>query len=330
VPVVNNQQDGFMRQENMKGRINYSPNSLGGGCPFAAGADMGAFVHHTEKMDGHKIKARSESFGDHYTQATLFYRSMSVTEQQHMIEGFHFELGKVEHMHIRERMVDHLARIDSGLAEKVALGIGVKAPAGIKMAGPLEANKNKKRVEIAPSLRTIEREENKISLKGRKVAILLEDGFDGTIVADLKKAIEKEGAMCEVVSKNHGKRKAENGSDVTTDKNHITTASLMYDAVFVPGGRKSVDKMKSMGDVLHFIKEAYKHCKPIAAIGEGAELVESCNLPELLVFDVVSTDKGVVTSKDASKGKELITQFKDAMLQHRFWEREKSKDQIPA
>lgn len=301
VPVVNNQQDGYMRQDNMKGRINYSPNSLGGGCPFAAGADMGAFTHYAEKMDGHKVKARSESFGDHYTQARLFYKSMTEVEQEHIVEGFHFELGKVEHMHIRERMVDHLARIDPELAEKVAKGIGVKTPKDVAPAQPLEANKDKKRVEQAPSLRTIANPNYPAGVKGRKVAVLVEDGFDGSVVADLKKALEKEGAMCEVVSKNHGMRTAEKGSDIKTDKNHITTASLMYDAVFIPGGRKSTDQMKMMGDALLFIKEAYKHGKPIAALGEGTELIEACQLQDAALSDSPAADKGVVASRDAKK-----------------------------
>ena len=328
VPVVNNQQDGYMRQSNPKGRINYSPNSLGGGCPFAAGIDQGAFVHYTERIDGHKIKERSESFGDHYSQAQLFYRSMSEIEQQHMIEGFHFELGKVEHEYIRERIVGHLARIDADLAEKVAMGIGVKVPENISPAPPPQANK--RRVDIAPSLRTIDRENNRISLKGRKVAILVEDGFDGNVVAQLKKEMEKDGALCEVVAKNHGLRKAIKGDDVKVDKNHVTTASLMYDAVFVPGGDKAVEKMMHMGDVLHFIKEAYKHCKTIAAVGAGTALIEACQLPELLVFDKVSTDKGVVSSKDEGDINKVIEQFKKAMLKHRHWEREKHKDMIPA
>ncbi|NTS43500.1 catalase [Flavisolibacter sp. BT320] len=330
VPVVNNQQDGYMRQENRKGRVNYSPNSLGGGCPFAAGADAGAFSHYAERIDGHKIKQRSESFGDHYTQAQLFYRSMTDTEKQHIVEGFHFELGKVDHMHIRERMVDHLAKIDADLAQKVATGIGVKPPSGLQVAEPLPANKDKKSVALSPALRTIGFEQNPVILKGRKVAILAEDGVDGNVVASLKTALEKEGASCEVVSKNHGTRKAEKGPDVKTDKNHITTASLVYDALFVPGGRGSVDKMKGMGDAIHFVREAYKYGKPIAAIGEGVELIEACGLPELSVFDKLGTDKGVVTARSQNKSKEVINEFLTAMLQHRHWEREVNKDMIPA
>ncbi|HEY1020842.1 MAG TPA: DJ-1/PfpI family protein, partial [Flavisolibacter sp.] len=138
------------------------------------------------------------------------------------------------------------------------------------------------------------------------------------------------GAICEVISKNHGTRKASKGSDVKTDKNHATTASLVYDAVFVPGGEESVGKLKMMGDAIHFIREAYKYGKPIAAVGEGVELIEACTLPELSVFDDAGTDKGVVTARNIKNGKDVISAFLQQMLQHRNWEREANKDQIPA
>lgn len=327
VPVVNNQQDGFMRQNNFKRKVNYSPNSLGGGCPFAAGADMGAFTHYAEKVDGHKIKERSESFGDHYTQARLFYNSMSQPEKNHIVEAFHFELGKVETEYIRERMLGHIARVDRDLAQKVADGIGVEVP-NVSDAQPLKGSEGKRKVESSAALS--QANTAMTTIKGRKIGVLVEDGFDGDTLATIKKALEAEGAMCEVISKMHGMRKAGKGNDVKTDKTHLTTGSIMYDALLVPGGRESVDKLKEMGKALHFVREAYKHCKPIAAIGEGVELVEACQLPEQLVFDKVSMDKGVVSSKASGDAKAVATAFINAIKQHRFWEREKNKDKIPA
>src|SRR5690606_16428486 len=123
--VHNNQRDGYMRQTINKGRTNYSPNSLGGGCPMTAGRDNGAFVHYMEKVEGHKIRERSDSFKDYFTQARLFYNSMSEIERQHIVEAFHFELGKVETKDIRKRMVYMIANVDRDLARQVAEGIGV-------------------------------------------------------------------------------------------------------------------------------------------------------------------------------------------------------------
>ncbi|MBA2331048.1 MAG: catalase [Flavisolibacter sp.] len=327
-PVTNNQRDGFARQTINKGRVNYSPNSLAGGCPFAAGADMGAFKHYEQKVEGHKVKARSESFKDHYTQAKLFYNSMTEPEKQHIKDAWKFELGKVETMHIRERMVEHIVRIDKEMAEEVAIAIGVKVPENVSPPHKPSVLEGKRSVDVSPALSQENTHTGKI--KGRKIAALVEDGFDGSALKELKSMLEKEGAMLEVISKNHGMRSATKGSEIKADKTYLTTGSIMYDAVFIPGGKDAVEKLKKMGDTLHFIKEAYKHCKPIAAIGEGVEVIDACLLPELLTFDVVSSDKGVVTSRKEGDGKAVAEQFIKAIAKHRFWEREKLKDMVDA
>ena len=74
-PVHNNQRDGHMRQTINQGRVSYQPNSLGGGCPMQAKADMGGFVSYAERMEGSKVRARSEKFFDHFSQAALFWNS---------------------------------------------------------------------------------------------------------------------------------------------------------------------------------------------------------------------------------------------------------------
>lgn len=328
VPVVNNQRDGYMRQTINKGRINYSPNSLGGGCPFAAGAGEGAFTHYAEKMEGYKVKERSESFKDHYSQAKLFYNSMSEPEKRHIKEAWKFELGKVETMHIREKMVEHVCRIDRDMAAEVAEAIGVKMPDKVEEPKIPESLQGKRKVEVSAALS--QENTHTGSIKGRRVAVLAEDGFDAKAVADLKKMLMKEGAMLEIISKNHGMRSASAGDDMKTDKTHLTTGSIMYDAVFIPGGNASVEKMRMMGDVIHFIKEAFMHCKPVAAIGEAVGLLEICRLPGFKAADEMSDNLGVITSRRSDDKDALLQQFVDSIRKHRFWEREKLKDLIDA
>src|SRR6185295_12459850 len=125
----NNQRDGFMRQTVNKGQTSYEPNSLRGGCPFQASSDMSGFTSYAEKIDAQKIRARSPSFLDHFSQATLFYNSQSEPEQNHLINALRFELGKVETPHIRERMLGLLAQVDKTLASRVAAGLGLAVPA---------------------------------------------------------------------------------------------------------------------------------------------------------------------------------------------------------
>ncbi len=75
-PVNNYQQDGFMRYANRPGNINFEPSSLGGDAAEAPAA-QGGFVTYPEVLSGPKLRAQPSSFGDYFSQATLFYRSLS-------------------------------------------------------------------------------------------------------------------------------------------------------------------------------------------------------------------------------------------------------------
>lgn len=127
-PVHNNQRDGFMRQTINTGRTSYEPNRIGGGCPFQAGWKQGGFVSHTERIDGHKIRARSASFNDHFSQAALFFNSLSIPEKNHLIDALRFELGKVEIEDVKIRMLAMLAQVDGGLAGAVGEALTLEVP----------------------------------------------------------------------------------------------------------------------------------------------------------------------------------------------------------
>ena len=137
-PLHNNQRDGHMRQMINSGRVSYSPNSLGDNFPAQVRAADGGFVSFAERIDARKVRARSESFFDHYTQAALFYHSQSEPEQNHIVRALTFELGKVETAAIRERMLYQLSQIDKTLAKRIADGLGMTVPA--KIDGPANMN----------------------------------------------------------------------------------------------------------------------------------------------------------------------------------------------
>ena len=137
-PLHNHQRDGYMRQMINRGRVSYEPNSLGGGCPMQAKGDMGGFVSYAEKLDGHKVRARSESFFDHFSQAALFWNSQSDPEKDHLVQAFCFELGKVEVPDIRTRMVGMLAHVDETLAQRVAQGLGTRRADQARQAAEYE------------------------------------------------------------------------------------------------------------------------------------------------------------------------------------------------
>lgn len=335
VEVHNNQRDGIMRQTINKGKTNYFPNSIGGGCPMTASREAGGFVHHMEKVEGHKIRQRSDSFKDYFSQAKLFYDSMSEIEKTHILEALHFELGKVEVKEIRQRMVYMIANVDLDLAKKVAEGIGVEDVENKKAIkevakDSLPRPKAKKSVDRSAALS----QENLkgTSIKGRKIAILIDEGFNYQSVKSLQELLKKEGAMAEIISRFHGKIKSDSGDTLETDKSYVTTGSIMYDAVFIPGG-KHIDALKKQGAVLHFINEAYKHCKALGFTGEANQILQESSVQSGPVASAQSDayeGMGIIIAGESKGSDDFLERFKNAIAQHRHWSRAVNKDMVPA
>lgn len=333
-PVHNFQQDGFMRQTINKGKVNYWPNSLASGCPMMAPENMGGYVHYAEKVDGHKIRARSKSFDDHYSQSTLFWNSLTEDEKTHLVDAARFELGKVKTKAVRARQLANFHRVDPQFAAMVAAGIGVEVPIGedsISTGNYVEDAASKKMangqsVKDSPAV-SIDRNKKEVS-KSRRVAILLEEGYDYNEVMQVKEALEAAGVTIEIVSKFQGKRLSSTGQEIEVDKSHVTTASIMYDAVYIPDGEKSVRKMMGMGDALHFVSEAFKHCKAIATSGFGINLLEKAFVVGVNFADKESgkvlSHSGVVTAGADADAGDFADKFIEAIKKHRHWDREKS------
>lgn len=300
-----------------------------------ASAAEGGFTHYMEKVEGHKVRQRSDSFKDYFSQAKLFYDSMSEPEKRHILDAFHFELGKVEDKEIRQRMVYMMANVDRELASQIAMGIGVEGPADeakIKEVAKdaLPRARAKRSVDRSP---TLSQENLKgSSIKGRKVAILIDEGFDYEAVVAVKDMLMQNNAKPQLISQFHGKIKSATGEELETDESHITTASVLYDAVFVPGGQKHADALKKQGDAIHFISEAYKHCKAVAATGEGIGLFEKAGIEwaDFAGGNEVVEHLGVVTTRDHGRLAEFAEAFKSAIMAHRHWAREEHKVMMPA
>jgi catalase len=342
-PLHNHQRDGYMRQMINRGRVSYEPNSLGGGCPMQATSDMGGFISYAEKLQGHKVRARSESFFDHFSQAALFWNSQSEPEKDHLVQALCFELGKVEVPDIRTRLVGMLAHVDGTLARHVAQGLGTAVPTKLdkplNMSVPADADvarlqpkPAKKPIGHSPALSMANTPKD--SIRTRRVAILAADGVDAPAVSEMKQALAAAGAQAKVVAPRLGSLKGANGGQVDIDFSLLTAGSVLFDAVYVPGGEQSVELLKGEGKALHFIHEAYKHCKAIAATGMGIQLLHTSYLgreiiPELNTGgNAVETVEGVIIGRDARMD-DVAAEFIKAIAQHRHWSRE-IKDQVPA
>jgi catalase len=334
-PVVNNQGAGFMRMTIGKGKVNYFPNSLGGGCPMTASAEQGGFVHYMEKVDGHKIRERSESFKDHFSQATMFWHSITKPEQDRLVSALHFELGKVESYEVRHRVIYELFnKVDHQLARRAAEGIGVPPP---------ETDEAKMVTKRAPEV-SVEHQK-KPGVATLKVAILAAEGFDYQALQQIREAVEEAGGRTMIVSKFLGTLKGE-GGEVEVDKSYVTTASVLFDALFIPGGTH-VETLKKQGEAVHFANEVFKHGKTIGASGEavellrmakleGVQLAESAEVVESLGVVTVAGDekltdrvKGAVGLDESSGVGGLAPRFLAALAQHRHWGRVHS-DMVPA
>jgi catalase len=288
------------------------------------------------------VRARSESFFDHFSQAALFFNSQSVPEQDHMVKALRFELGKVETEAIRERMVFILSLVDATLAARVAAGLGIDVPSQIE--GPLNRSipadgdpakfqplvvrkkkAGKKEVVTSPALSMANTVKG---AKTRKVAILAADGF-GADLATVKKALLGAGVQAKIVAPRLGMLNGADGQQVKIDFSFLTSASVLFDAVYVAGGEQSAAALKLEPAAIHFVNEAYKHCKAIAATGAGSELLDASYLGGLEPGGKqVQAEEGIVVGGDAQAGK-VAAAFIEAIAQHRFWSREKM-DQVPA
>ncbi len=323
VPIHNNQRDGYHRMQINRGKVSYSPNTIHKNDPRTATGEEGGYVHYMEKVEGKKIRDRGEKFKDFFGQAKSFWNSMSDTEKEHIIKAFHFEVGKVESDDIRQKVVDLFANVDKELAIEIARGVGAFAPSD--GASAARAPKFPSFSMQRPGPETI---------KGRKIAILAAHGFADAELTAVKKALEAAGAQVKIVSKYRETLKGTDGTEIMVDKNYEGTGSIMYDAVFVPGGQKSIDTLRKHGDALHFLNEAYRHGKPIGAINQGINLLARSAIKGITVSEGEAdgepiSDKGVVTLRKPSDIDYFIKSFTKAISQHRHWDR-KTKDEIPA
>lgn len=308
-PVVNHQQDGHMRSGILKGRVNYFPNSLGGGFPQMTPEKAGGFRHFPEALSGIKTRERSPTFNDHYSQAKMFLASLTPIERKHLTEAAIFELGKVEDQGVRDRMVGNFLNVDEQLASEIAAKVGVDI-------GTLEKTISDKKIKPSPAVSMMSRPG--IGIKGRSVAILVTDGFNAKEVNELQNALSAEGAKGELVATRIGAHQADDGSVVNVKKTLKTTASVLHDAVYVAGGISSVQELSLEADAIHFINEAYKHHKTIGYSSDAEDLMA---LTSIGSFD---EDVGVINNSSGKFSKDFIKGLKA----HRHWDRE--IDHVPA
>jgi catalase len=311
--VHHHQRDGFGQQRIDQSRVSYHENSLGGGCPALSTVEEGGYRHFAERVDGEKIRRRSPSFQDHFSQARLFWNSMSGWERQHIVDAFRFELGKVDHDNVREGVVGHLAHVDAELAARVAAGLGVTVP---EVTGVEDHDRR------SPAL---SQDGQPGGVATRKVAVLAADGVDAASLGPVLERLRGEGAKCEVLAPRGGELKAADGEALTVDRVLTTMSSVLYDAVFVAPGRESAAALAEEGEAVHYVAEAYRHGKTVAALGAGVELLRRAPLGDAVgAANGLDAGGGLVTyaDPDAGASEEFAAALLASLSAHRHFDRD--------
>jgi catalase len=313
-PVHNNQRDGMHRQSIPRGRVNFEPNSLGGGCPFQAGT--AGFQSFPQPINGEKLRGKPERFAEHYAQAALFYHSQTPVEQAHILAAFRFELSRVQTPAIRERMVAGLMNVDSDFAAMLADELGM-----ISMPQPLPRVSGRKPPELdsSPALSLMARP-GTTGIRTRRIAILVAEGVDAAMASDIHRRLAAEGAVPRFVGvrlgKVYGLKKAALPVEVTLE----AMPSVLFDALVIPGGQSASKTLATVGQALDFVKDQYRHCKSILALGTGADLVENAGIPTRLKNG--DPDPGLIVARDAKDNEASLEAFIEALTGQRAFARE--------
>jgi catalase len=311
-PVFNNQRDGLHRQAIHRGRVNYEPNSLAGGCPFQAG--ISGFTSFPEPVAEDKVRGKPALFADHYSQARLFWKSQTPTEQMHIIAAFRFELSRVQIPAIRQRVISLLQNVNAELASGVADGLGLPLANPAPIFSPLPMPD----YAPSPALSLLTRP-GETGVRTRRVAILAGNGVEAESVAASYTQLLEDGAVPRIVSSQLGAIATRDGKLLEVEISLEAGPSVLYDAVIVADGEESIAELSRDAHAVDFVRQQYRHCKPILAIGAGASFLSASGIP--LDLPDGATDHAIIVSEVPTLDDALI-RFKTALAGHRAYYRE--------
>jgi catalase len=280
-PFANQQRDGHMSMQQPGGRVAYEPSSLDAA---SARETPQGFRSFAASETGERGRIRPERFADHYSQASLFYRSQTSYEQAHMASALVFELSKVATLHVREAMVGHLLHIDTDFGQRVANGLGLaKTPAAPPIAAPVLY------MDESPALRVIGK--SKDTLEGRCIGVLVNDGSDTKTIASIKSAVVKAGAVVKVIAPKVGGVRLSDGSMLVADGQLAGSPSVTFDAIAILLSVPGAQALMKDSSALDFARDAFGHLKAIA-IDEGGQLL--CEKASIV------TDQALIAASDAA------------------------------
>ncbi|MCW2833320.1 MAG: catalase [Nocardioides sp.] len=305
-PVNDMLRDGFHQHAAHEGVAPYKPNTLDGGCPFHAGLEDGAFADLPVTVPAaSKGRENPASYDDHFSQARLFWLSMTPVEKEHIINAYAFELGKCYEQTIKERQLAALANIDAELCSEVAAALGLPVPdRTVKYEEPDASPALSQVGETWPS-------------DGRLIGIVVDPGGDLDTVGTVRRDVLAAGMVPLVIGPHGG----DLGGGLVAQRSYATARSVEFDAVLVasaapPAADAVVARDSKAGApgaatdprVLLLVQECFRHCKAVGSWGDGNAVVDEsgCSGP------------GVVQE---AGGAETLAVVHELLGAHRVWER---------
>lgn len=310
--VHNNQRDGMHRQAINRGRVNYEPNSLGGGCPFQAG--LAGFQSFPEPIAEDKVRGNPMLFADHYSQARLFWVSQTSAEQAHIVAAFRFELTKVQTVAIRQRVLALLANVDSELVAKVAAGLGLEVPSPLPRASNLPLTE----YSPSPALSLLTRR-GTTGIQTRHVAILVAQGSDIKLAKDIYSALLEKGAVPRFVASRLGRVTNDAGESIHVEISLETGPSVLYDGVVIPEGDLAIAILLRDAHAVDFVRDQYRHCKPMWVLGDAMKLLLGADIP--IALPNGEPDAALIETM-GNNVNEGLALFEQALAGHRQLSRE--------
>lgn len=211
---------------------------------------------------GVKQRLRSPKFQEHYKQAQLFFNSLTPYERSHIVDALSFEISHCDDPVVPETYMKILNKIDGQLASMVAKNVGAPIPSESASGTIPEGFVSKPLSQLyhAPKTPTI---------KSRRIAMLITDGFNSAVLHSVKTTLEAGLANVFIISERRGLIKSETGTgpDIEADHHFDGQRSTLFDALVVPAGPAL--RLTKNGRAVHWVREAFGHCKAIGGIGEG-------------------------------------------------------------
>jgi catalase len=201
----------------------------------------------------------------------------------HLIESICFDLGHCDDSVVLETYIAVLNNVDYDLAKTIAVNMGGTVP-----EEPARANHGKKSMPLSIPYCAAK----KPTIKSRRIAILVGDGVNLLELEAMRAMLKAAGAFTFVIGTRRkiypeGQKKGDAGFAVDHDFGVSATEALiikqsfnapnynqsqrstMFDALLIPSGKGSAEALLSNGRSIHWVREAFGHCKPIGAVGDG-------------------------------------------------------------